>query len=309
MRVRTLRAIAGSTLLVIGVILFIVAACVAAGAVASLPDGPVSEGGVRASAAFAIAGAVLFVPAVVLIAWRKPPTVKERHLPTNLSHIVQFPSATDHTDEWQYTYASQQCTMRVTLGDDRAKRLHDDKYKDLLQEETHVLLLLRGEQRLRTALIKMDGDHSRLLYRLTDRPTWESVTLSQVREVRMGQRTRTFEYVGRRFREVSDLSFSIIYGEALASLDIVCNNPSDYVTWTVGLRLAAAFSDNGDPYKLWIKSQWEKLGKTQQDELTVEEVGTIVAMMNLKLRKADHTLQRLFSVRRPRALLALCTKG
>lgn len=179
---------------------------------------------------------------------RKLLTRKKQDSPI-VSHVVM---SNHEESEWDSTYAALQQSAEVMPHNKEAEQLHHEKYKHLLKAETSISMLSRGDGRLRHSVFKLNEDSSQLLHRPADRTTWDSIMLSQIREIRAGQNTRTFESTGGRFRDMSDLSLSIIHGQALASVDLVFQTAADFETWSIGLRLAAAFYDNGDPIKLCV---------------------------------------------------------
>ena len=63
-----------------------------------------------------------------------------------------------------------------------------------------------------------------------------AVLISQISEIKLGQKTQNFKR--NPLPEFESRSFSVIYGSR--SLDIVCKDKKEFQTWTTGLMVGVA---------------------------------------------------------------------
>lgn len=81
----------------------------------------------------------------------------------------------------------------------------------------------------------LDPSHMILIwYRASSKDLYRrALHISSVKELRRGQRTKSFEK--EPWAELEGQSFSLIYGE-WKTLDVICDSLEEYHTWTRGLE-------------------------------------------------------------------------
>ena len=87
---------------------------------------------------------------------------------------------------------------------------------------------------------RLTSDLTRLIWE-SSKKTDAAVLISQISEIKLGQKTQNFKR--NPLPQFESRSFSLIYGGG-RSLDIVCKDKKEFQTWTTGLMVGEAVHES-----------------------------------------------------------------
>ena len=94
-----------------------------------------------------------------------------------------------------------------------------------------VYILAQGRPHFRR--FRLTSDLTRLVWE-SSKKVDATVLITQISEIKLGQKTQNFKR--NPLPQFESCSFSLIYGER--SLDIVCKDKKEFLTWTTGLTVS-----------------------------------------------------------------------
>jgi Ca2+-binding EF-hand superfamily protein len=133
----------------------------------------------------------------------------------------------------------------------------------------------------------------------------KSIPISQIREIRKGQKTDRFKKFSKIYGSRNKTSFSIIYGSEYASLDVIAGDDDEVRVWCVGLQHlidknagkaaasggessggAAASSLSGlELRERRLRKVWDQGDKNGDGQLTLVEVEKLLPVLNCPMNK------------------------
>ena len=79
-----------------------------------------------------------------------------------------------------------------------------------------------------------------------------SVPINQIREVRKGKNTDVLRNRDIAGHYLDECAFSIIYGEAFDSMDLIANNPDEANIWVTGLTCLTSGKNGTSKYYIML---------------------------------------------------------
>ena len=112
--------------------------------------------------------------------------------------------------------------------------------RTLLTSQMSDDVLSQGRPHFRR--FRLTSDLTRLIWE-SSKKTDAAVLVSEISEIKLGQKTQNFKR--NPLPEFESRSFSLIYGGR--SLDIVCKDRKEFQTWTTGLKVCCSCSPLATP--------------------------------------------------------------
>ncbi|GMH44045.1 hypothetical protein BSKO_11979 [Bryopsis sp. KO-2023] len=113
------------------------------------------------------------------------------------------------------------------------------------------------------------------------------IPLSTVKEIRKGQSTKTFKESNGALRSREELSFSVIHGPKFKTLDLVCEGPEQFATWTQDLQYIVDNMGSHDSENQFLRSAFDAADSNMNGLLDSDEIMDVLKSLNIQLTKKE----------------------